>query len=918
MEDLLCRQVAFDDLITTVLARFTRASGPEIDEHILTSLREIAQFVGVDYAIVIQAPADLTSWSVTHEWRAPGIPSHLEEHQKVPMGTYDWSEKAILAGEVLLVNALDEAPPEATAVRQRWQSLGFRSTLQLPLRGRGALVNGCVALSSIRREVTWAEADVQRLKLVGEAIANALERKRVEEDLRESEARFRATFDHAPVGILSVSLDGRLLTANPRFCEMLGYAREEVLGGHFSKLTHPEDCEPSTSLYQQLLAHRVSIQSLEKRYLRKDGAVVWGNLTLSLVCDQTGEPETIIAAVEDITARKQAEETFDAVPDLIFVLDSQHRIVRANRAAAERVGCTREDLLGRRCHEVVHGTVAPLEQCPHTQLLVDGKDRSFETHEPRLGGDFLVSCTALRDARGTVTGSVHVARDITDLKRSEAELRRVHEELKQRRALAVAASLDGVWEWDLASDAVQYSDRFAELLGYRPDEVPGTLDFFRSVLHPDDAEPVWAAVSRHLKEGAPYDVEFRLRAKTGSYRWFHSRGQAQRDSTNQAIWMAGSLQDVHDRKMAEAELREALQEVERLTDRLRAENVYLQEEIASSQGFDEIVGESEPLRLTLTKIEHVADTDASVLLLGETGTGKELLARAIHNRSRRKDRPLVKVNLAALPSSLIESELFGHVKGAFTGAVSEKVGRFELADGGTMFLDEIGELDPELQTKLLRVLQEGEFQRIGSGETLQVDVRLVAATNRDLHRAMEQGKFRPDLYYRLAVFPIEVPPLRLRREDIPLLVWHFISKKQVRLAKTINSVPEKVMRALVEYDWPGNVRELENVVERAMILSSGSTLMLEESLRPARPHVSEALSADPPDVNRGQIVSVLDECHWKIKGAGNAAERLGLKPSTLRYRMKTLGIKRPQVGAVAHLRVAIREAGKSQQPRPPR
>jgi formate hydrogenlyase transcriptional activator len=282
-----------------------------------------------------------------------------------------------------------------------------------------------------------------------------------------------------------------------------------------------------------------------------------------------------------------------------------------------------------------------------------------------------------------------------------------------------------------------------------------------------------------------------------------------------------------------------------------------------------------------------------VLLLGETGTGKELLARAIHGRSRRKDRPLVKVNLAALPSSLIESELFGHVRGAFTGAVADKIGRFELADGGTLFLDEIGELNPELQTKLLRVLQEGEFERIGSGETLHVDVRVVAATNRDLHQAMEEDKFRPDLYYRLAVFPIEVPPLRLRREDVPLLVWHFISKKQVRLGKTISSVPEKVMSALVEYDWPGNVRELENVVERAMILSPGSTLVLEEPFKTARCRQADSPSGDRRHLDRTQIVRALEDCTWRIKGAGNAAEQLGLKPSTLRYRMKVLGIQRP-------------------------
>lgn len=893
MNDLLRRQQAFDDLITVVLARFARASGPDLDEHILASLREIAGFVGVDYAFVIQFTDDLTTWSATHEWAAPGLPSNLENYQNIPFGTANWAEGGLLAGQAVVVNSLEDPPPEAAAEREIWGSLGIRSTLHLPLRGRGGLVKGCVAFNSIRREVTWADTDVGRLTLVGEAIANAMERARAERELRESEARFRATFQQAPIGILNVARNGRLLRANQRFCDMLGCSNEEILGRHFSEFTHPDDVHATTVLYEELSSDRHSTRSLEKRYLDKDGHVVWGNLTLSLLLDDDARHEVVVAAIEDITARKQAEETFDALPDLIFVADLQQRIVRANRATAERLGVTRESALGRNCHEVIRGGTVLPESRSHVHLAIDGREHQFETHEPHLHGDFLVSCTPLRDARGELTGTVHVARDVTELRRSEAALRRAHEELKRRRALAVAASLDGVWEWEAASEQVHYSDRFAELLGYTAAEVPPTLEFFRSILHPEDSGSLWAAVDRHLNEAVPYDVECRLQAKNGEYRWFRTRGQVQRDSEGRPTWMAGSLQDIDKQKTAEAELRQALQEVERLTDRLRAENVYLQEEIASSHGFDEIVGQSESLRLTLTKIEHVADTDTSVLLLGETGTGKELLARAIHSRSGRKDRPLVKVNLAALPASLIESELFGHVKGAFTGAVADKVGRFELADGGTLFLDEIGELDPELQTKLLRVLQESEFERIGSGETLQVDVRLVAATNRDLRRAMEQRTFRPDPYYRLAVFPIEVPPLRLRREDVPLLVWHFISKRQVRLGKTINSVPEKVMSALVEYDWPGNVRELENVVERAMILSSGSTLMLEETLRPARPHVPKAPSASPPDVDRGQIVSVLDECRWKIKGAGNAAERLGLKPSTLRYRMKILGIRRP-------------------------
>ncbi len=354
------------------------------------------------------------------------------------------------------------------------------------------------------------------------------------------------------------------------------------------------------------------------------------------------------------------------------------------------------------------------------------------------------------------------------------------------------------------------------------------------------------------------------------------------------------IEDITDQKRAEQDLKKALLEIGHLKDRLQEENVYLREEISGNQGHEEIVGRSEILRLALDKVGHVAGTDANVLLLGETGTGKELFARAIHSRSSRKERALVKVNCAALPSSLIESELFGHVKGAFTGALADKLGRFQMADGGTLFLDEIGELDPNLQSKLLRVLQEGEFERVGGAETIKVDVRVVAATNRDVQEAMREGSFRPDLYYRLAVFPVEIPPLSLRRDDIPLLVWHFIEKKQRGLGKTISKIPSRVMDALVEYNWPGNVRELENVVERAIILSPGPSLILEGSFaKPARKVHAGVSSSNLEDIDRAHIVDVLEECDWRIKGTDNTAERLGLKPSTLRYRMKKLGIQRP-------------------------
>jgi len=356
---------------------------------------------------------------------------------------------------------------------------------------------------------------------------------------------------------------------------------------------------------------------------------------------------------------------------------------------------------------------------------------------------------------------------------------------------------------------------------------------------------------------------------------------------------AGLRQEAEERAHVVDELRHALSELAVLKERLEAENVYLQQELKTQYEFEEIVGRSTAMQRVLRQMEQVAGTDATVLLLGETGTGKELVARGVHGRSRRRDRALVKVNCAALPATLIESELFGHEKGAFTGALGRKIGRFELADGGTIFLDEIGDLALELQAKLLRVLQEGEFERLGSTTTLKVDVRVIAATNRDLRRAIDDGSFRSDLYYRLGVFPIEVPPLRARTDDIPLLVWYFVTKHQGQLGKTIERIPKAVMDALIAYRWPGNVRELENLVERAIILSPGTTLQMDEHLGDAavpRPALSSGQRLD--DAERAHILRVLEDCHWTLKGKGNAAERLGLKPSTLRFRLKKLGIAR--------------------------
>jgi formate hydrogenlyase transcriptional activator len=362
--------------------------------------------------------------------------------------------------------------------------------------------------------------------------------------------------------------------------------------------------------------------------------------------------------------------------------------------------------------------------------------------------------------------------------------------------------------------------------------------------------------------------------------------------------MEKALQKAHDglEQQVEArtiELRTALSEIKTMKDQLEAENIYFREEIKLRGHFSNIIGQSDGLKYVLYRAEQVAPANTTVLILGETGTGKELIAAAIHNMSPRKERPLITVNCAALPANLIESELFGREKGAFTGADARRVGRFEVAHGSTLCLDEIGELPLELQAKLLRVIQHGEFERLGSSHTTKVDVRIVATTNRDLEEEVRKGRFRQDLYYRLNVFPITVPPLRQRKEDIPLLVEAFIARYSRKLGKQITSIQKETMKTLQEYPWPGNVRELESIIERAVILCPGPVLQLTDKLEISSPPMSSAIRT-LEEMERNQIHKILSETRWRIEGKDGAAAILGLHPSTLRARMHKLGILRPE------------------------
>src|ERR1700736_6612102 len=411
---------------------------------------------------------------------------------------------------------------------------------------------------------------------------------------------------------------------------------------------------------------------------------------------------------------------------------------------------------------------------------------------------------------------------------------------------------------------------------------PGTDERHQRDLHPDDLERARSERRCGLTSGVPFEIEKRMRGKDGRYRWFLCRYNPLLDQQGRVARWFATATDIEDRKQTE--------------QRVRNENFALREQIDRDSMFEEIVGSSEALRRVLTQVSKVAPTDSTVLILGETGTGKELIARAIHNRSKRSTRAFIRVNCAAIPASLIASELFGHEKGSFTGALQRRLGRLESADGGTLFLDEVGELPLETQISLLRVLQEREFERVGGSQTVSVDVRVIAATNRDLTSAVAEGKFRQDLFYRLNVFPIRLPALRERISDISLLVGYLIDRYAQKAGKKIRSIDNKTMELFHGYDWPGNIRELQNVVERAVILSEGETFFVDEAwLTRATPNVAAASDLLPTDLaerEKAMIESALRDAEGLVSRPPGAVTKLGVPRQTLESKIRKLGINR--------------------------
>ncbi len=709
-----------------------------------------------------------------------------------------------------------------------------------------------------------------------------------------SQALFEKLFEFSPDAIIVTDSEGRITSLNAQVERMFGFSREELMGQPVEILIperfrnkHPQRRES----YRAQATLRPMGAGLELFGRRKDGSEFPVDIMLSPV--ETEEGKVVLSVIRDISERKRDQEAlrrseqqlrslFQFSPDAIVVTGPDGRITEAN-AQVERVfGYTREELAGQPVELLV----------PERFRAAHPRHRASYNAQPSLrpmgaglvlfgrrkdGSEFPVDIMLSPIETGDGRITLSVIRDISERKSAEEALRSSEQQL---RAL-FEFSPDAIIASDQQGRITQVNARVESTFGYNRTELLGqSIDVlvperFRRT-HPthrkdysDKARVRQMGIGLELygrrKDGSEFPVDIML-------------GPVE---TAEGRIVLSVIRDLTEKREAEEALRRSEQQKQ-----------YLEEELNTEYRFENIVGESIELKRVLKHVETVAATDVTVLILGETGTGKEVIARAIHQLSARNERTLVKLNCAAIPAGLLESELFGHERGAFTGAIDRKIGRLELAHEGTLFLDEIGDLPLELQPKILRALQEKEFERLGSTRTIPVNIRLVAATNRDLTQMVADKEFRSDLYYRLRVFPITLPPLRDRREDIPLLVRYFVDKHSRQLYKKIETIHPDTMRALTRWDWPGNIRELENFIERAVILTKGPVLRAPLSELEVMEETTSAEDSSLEARDREHILRVLRETKGKVAGPKGAAARLGLIRTTLNSKMKKLGIDR--------------------------
>jgi PAS domain S-box-containing protein len=712
----------------------------------------------------------------------------------------------------------------------------------------------------------------------------------------------RLIIDTAPTLIHTALPDGFLDFFNKRWLEYLGVGLKEVQGWHWTDVIHPDDVDKLVADWRSSLKTGVPLE-VEARVRGANGQFRWFLHRKVPLCDTQGTIIRWYGSSVDIDDRKRAE---DALQRSQFYLNEGQRLSDSGSWSftADRV-CdywspqlyeilgfdpakgipTIADYLG-----IVHPADREMVERTLNRMIAEGVGCDIKKRVVRPDGQLrAIRCVGVpMFDNGKATRFIGTLIDVTEQEHLTLELRRRETYLTEAQRL----SHTGSFGWNVSRGEIVWSEENFRILEYDRSVKP-TLELVRQRIHPEDRALYQELVERVTRDKQDFAVAHRLLMPSGVVKYVEVVGHAVRNECDEVEFI-GSVMDVTEAKRAQQALEQAVQEIRALKDQLQRENIALREEIGETSMLEEIVGESPLLKAVLARVAKVAPTDSTALITGETGTGKELIARAIHRGSLRAERPFVKVSCAAIPQPLIASELFGHEKGAFTGALHQRIGRFELAEGGTIFLDEIGELLPETQIALLRVLQEREIERVGGDRPIPIDVRVIVATNRDLKAALAANEFRSDLFYRINVFPIEMPPLRDRKEDIPMLVKYFIDRYARKAGKHIVSVSNKTLEALQSYPWPGNIRELQNVVERSVIVCDTENFSVDGSWLSAETLPLQSVNSALPErvsaEERAVIEEALSQTRGRVSGPHGAAAKLAVPPSTLESRIKALKI----------------------------
>jgi formate hydrogenlyase transcriptional activator len=789
-------------------------------------------------------------------------------------------------GESVLVH--DSAPESESVGAPDWaEREKIRGFVGHPLVFRGKIL-GVLALFTrdpvSEQEFFWLRMFADQAAV---AIANARAfelREQAENKLRISETKYRSLIDLSPIAIFILDRKAEIISANPSALELLRGSAEEIIGMPISTTYTPTELAQFKIPVEQIES---GIFRFERTFVRRDQSVISVEVLLSPfqpdgrqavirdISERKREAANLKSALEEATkSHQQLQLILDHIPAMVWHSNKELGVDLYNRRWLDYTGRKLEEMQGPGWRESVHPEDLPSLLQEWGACWDAGKPFEYESRLRAADGGyrwFLDRSVPVRDAAGSVVSWYGAATDVDASKQAEREIRQ-HEEMLHQ-VIDISPLHMFIWEADATASYGNRASR--EYFGAIPPMNP--FEFIELVTHPEDVDRLREEIRNAMSRGEALEVEARMRRHDGAYHWFLYKLYPLRDKSDRIIRWCGARIDIDAQKQSE--------------NRAQRENLALREEIDKVSMFEEIVGTSPALQALLARVTKVAPTDSTVFITGETGTGKELIARAIHKRSPRSAQAFVSVNCAAIPRDLIASELFGHEKGAFTGALQRRLGRFEVAEGGTIFLDEIGELPADTQIALLRVLQEKEFDRVGGGgRPIRANVRVITATHRDLPGAIAAGTFRSDLFYRINVFPLEVPPLRERKKDIRLLVEYFIDRYASKVGKTIKHIDRKTLERLQSYTWPGNIRELQNVIERSVILCETEEFSIDESWLSERPGSTRPLPEEIGAQEKALIEAALAKTGGRVSGPSGAAIELGMPASTLDSKIKSLKI----------------------------